>query len=120
MPAIPTGKAGLRLDRRRFLGVSAGARAGFWRHDIWTGAAAGADSKNEKLHVASIGVGNQGTWNGKWAAELGRVVAGCDLHLGRATTFAAAHQCPAYQDYRKLLHAKTSTPSPLPHPIIGT
>ena len=28
--------------------------------------------------------------------------------------------CPAYQDYRKLLRAKSSTPSPLPHPIIGT
>jgi predicted dehydrogenase len=106
MPVHPTGKTSLRLDRRRFLSVSAVAMGGFFAPHVWTGVAAGADSKNEKLHVASIGVGNQGTWNGKWAAELGRVVAGCDVHLGRADTFAAKHSCPVYQDYRKLLDRK--------------
>ena len=67
----PTGKAGLRLDRRRFFTVSTGAMGGVFMPRLWTGVSAGVASKSEKLNIAAIGVGNQGTWLGKWAAELG-------------------------------------------------
>jgi predicted dehydrogenase len=68
----------------------------------------GQESKNERLLVASIGVGGRGSQIGQQAAELGHLVACCDVHLGNAKKFAEAirrrgGQCKVYQDYRELL-----------------
>lgn len=69
-----------------------------------TAAAKGEESKNDKLNVASIGVGGRGTEIGNQAAALGNMVACADVHFGHAKRFASQHgKCAVYQDYRKLL-----------------
>ena len=44
-------QASLRLNRRRFLGVSSGVAGGLLVPHLWTGVCAGAASKNEKLNM---------------------------------------------------------------------
>jgi myo-inositol 2-dehydrogenase/D-chiro-inositol 1-dehydrogenase len=96
------------LRRRTFLGLSAGLVA--------TGAAApwflphvlGQESASDKLTVAAIGVGGRGSGIGQQAAQLGQLVACCDVHRGNAEKFAAGIRkrggtCKIYTDYRELL-----------------
>ena len=65
----------------------------------------GAESKNDRLNVAAIGVGGRGFDVGHQAAALGNMVAVADVHLGNARKFADCFggKCQVYQDYRKLL-----------------
>ena len=70
--------------------------------------AAGQQGSDEKLVVASIGVGGRGSQIGGQAARLGRTVACADVHLGNAHRFAKqieqyAPKVDVYQDYRKVL-----------------
>ena len=57
---------------------------------FWSSAYAKEESKNDKLVVAAIGVGGRGTAIGHQAAELGDMVACCDVHRGNAEKFAEA------------------------------
>ena len=76
---------------------------------IWTGfSARGAESKNDKLNIACIGVGSRGTNIGHAAGKLGNMVACCDVDREHAEKFAAQYEgrCAIYSDYRKLLERK--------------
>jgi len=71
-------------------------------------AAPGRPGANDRIGVGFIGIGRQAS---ALLSELGRlpegrVVAFADVHLGRASEAAAAHQARAFQDYRKLLELR--------------
>jgi predicted dehydrogenase len=91
-----------RLDRRRFL--QAASLAGF---GVWASRrpARGDDrSPNERLRFACIGVGGKGSSDTDHVAELGDIVALCDIDAQRlgnkAEKFSSAK---TYSDFRKLL-----------------
>ncbi len=106
-------------SRRDFLKTTTGvAAAGLAAPYIFTSAMAKArESKNDRLTVASIGVGGyrsehnvggRGTVIGRQAARLGDMAACADVHLGNANDFAKEFdgKCAVYQDYRKVLDRK--------------
>jgi predicted dehydrogenase len=95
--------------RRDFLRTGAGMAAGIAAPYVFSSAMAkAAESKNDKLTVASIGVGGRGSEIGEQAAKLGNMVACADVHLGHAHEFAKdlRAKCQVYQDYRKVLDRK--------------
>lgn len=59
-----------------------------------------AESKNDRLNVAAIGVGGRGSQIGHWASELGNMVACCDVDRSRVERFAGAFDgnCQVYGD----------------------
>lgn len=66
------------------------------------------DSANDRLAVACIGVGGRGSGIGGQAADLGQLVACCDVHGPNAERFAKqqsekGRQCKIYSDYREML-----------------
>ncbi len=66
------------------------------------------DSANERLAVACIGVGGRGSGIGAQAADLGQLVACCDVSRPNAETFAnqqkeKGRECKIYSDYREML-----------------
>ena len=68
----------------------------------------GAESGGNKLVVAAIGVGGRGSGIGNQAAQLGQMVACCDVDRNHAQRFADATakkggSCKVYTDYRELL-----------------
>ena len=95
----------LRSTRREFVKTNVGLLASAAVPYFWTSSCARAESRNDRLNIAAIGVGGRGSQIGHWAAELGNMVASCDVDLTRAQQFAAAYtgKCEVYQDYRKLL-----------------
>jgi myo-inositol 2-dehydrogenase / D-chiro-inositol 1-dehydrogenase len=97
-------------SRRDFLKTTAGiAGLGMAAPYIFSSTMAVAqEAKNDKLTVASIGVGGRGTDIGRQAADLGNTVACADVHLGNANRFAEPYggKCQVYQDYRKVLDRK--------------
>ncbi len=67
----------------------------------------GQDSPNDRLNVACIGVGGRGSGIGGQAADLGQLIACCDVDAGNAARFAKYHtdlgrQCKVYRDYREM------------------
>lgn len=72
---------------------------------LWLGRSAWGESPNERLNVASIGVGGRGTGIGRQAASLGNMVACADVHRKNAEEFAKPYEgrCEIYTDYRKVL-----------------
>lgn len=68
-----------------------------------------AESPNDKLNVASIGVGGRGTGIGLQAARLGNTLACCDVKQANAERFQKLVEkehgvkCRVYKDYRELL-----------------
>jgi myo-inositol 2-dehydrogenase / D-chiro-inositol 1-dehydrogenase len=95
--------------RREFLKETIGlAGAAVATPYIFTAAAKAAESKNDRLNVAAIGVGGRGFDVAHQAAALGNMVAVADVHLGNARKFADCFngKCQVYQDYRKLLDRK--------------
>ncbi len=96
-------------SRRDFLKTSTGvAAAGIAAPYLWTSAVFAADGPNERINVASIGVGGRGSGIGRQAAGLGNMVACCDVDSQHAERFAAGidGNCATYTDYRKLLDRK--------------
>jgi predicted dehydrogenase len=91
-----------RTNRRQFLQTTAVAGIGFWV----AGGAAAKDSKspNERIAMASIGVGGKGSSDASDAANFGDMVAICDVDEG--TLNAGKKRFPkakTYTDFRKLL-----------------
>ncbi|MCL4190763.1 MAG: Gfo/Idh/MocA family oxidoreductase [Thermoguttaceae bacterium] len=96
-----------RTTRRSFLGTSAALAATGVAAPLFVRSAMGQE-RNEKLRVAAIGVGGRGSGIGFQAADLGQMVACCDVHRGNAERFAAkikqrGADCKIYNDYRELL-----------------
>jgi predicted dehydrogenase len=95
--------------RRDFLKTTAMLGAGAATLEFWEGSpACAAESPNEKLNVAAIGVGDRGSDIGHAAGQLGNMVACCDVDQDYARRFAAKYdgRCAIYGDYRKLLERK--------------
>ncbi|HZU39139.1 MAG TPA: Gfo/Idh/MocA family oxidoreductase [Gemmataceae bacterium] len=97
-----------RSNRRDFLKQTSLAGLGFWA----AGGLALADGKsaNEKLNIACIGVGGKGSSDTSHAAEVGNVVAMCDiddntLHgkLDQLKRHGKVKDVKTYNDFRKLL-----------------
>jgi myo-inositol 2-dehydrogenase/D-chiro-inositol 1-dehydrogenase len=95
-----------KSTRRDFLKTSAGIAAA--APYIWTGSYARAQSANDRLNVAAIGVGGRGSGIGHQAGSLGNMVACADVHRGNAENFAKRYRgkCQIYEDYRKILDRK--------------
>ena len=96
------------IQRRRFLKVSAGLAAAGVAAPWFLPHALAADAASDKLTVAAIGVGGRGSAIGQQAAQLGQLVACCDVHRGNAERFAEGIKkrggaCRIYTDYRELL-----------------
>jgi predicted dehydrogenase len=93
----------LHLSRRRFLQSTAAGAAGYWLTANAVSAVRAADSSNDKLRFACIGVGGKGGGDTDQVGALGRVVALCDIDdntlNGKAEKFAGAKK---YNDFRKL------------------
>ena len=64
---------------------------------------------SDRLGVACIGVGGRGSGIGGQAADLGNLIACCDVHRKNAENFAKVQKerkgrdCKVYTDYRELL-----------------
>jgi len=95
-----------KLTRREMLRGAAGAAVA--SPYLWTGALSQAQSANEKLNIAAIGVGGRGSGIGRQAAGLGNMVACADVHRKNAEKFAShfGGKCDIYGDYRKILDRK--------------
>jgi len=92
------------LDRRSFLGASAGALGYFFTADAYSAMRA-ADSPNEKLRFAGIGVGGKGSSDIDHAGNLGEVIAICDIDEGERGLGGKAKKFPMakqYVDFRKM------------------
>ncbi len=64
-------------------------------------------SANDRLNVACIGVGGRGSGIGGQAADLGQLVACCDVHGPNAENFykqqkEKGRECKIYSDYREM------------------
>lgn len=99
------------LSRRQFLNRAAALAAGLAAPAIIPSQVLSADGRpgaNERIGIAGIGIGRQGS--GVLAAAVGsksaRFVAIADVNLPRAEQTAAKLKGKAYQDYRKLLERK--------------
>ena len=71
-------------------------------------AAEGRPGANDRIGIAGIGIGRQGSGvlRGALKFKETRFVAIADVNLPRAKEFAAKSDAVAYQDYRKLLERK--------------
>ncbi len=91
-----------RTNRRRFLKTSAAAGVGFW---VASGLRArGAESPNERIAMASVGIGGKGSSDSADAGKNGDMVAICDIDTNRLE--AAKNRFPnakVYTDFRKML-----------------
>jgi predicted dehydrogenase len=88
-------------NRREFLQTTAAAGVGYW---VAGGALAQESrSPNEKVQVASIGIGGKGRSDAEAANRLGKVVALCDVDSkfldGLASLMKVEHK---YVDYREM------------------
>ena len=109
----------MKSTRRGFLKrVSSLLASGLATPYFWTSSYARAESKNDRINVAAIGVstyrnrcGNEGLSDGRGstighqAGSLGNMVACCDVNRVHAARFASGYEgrCRIYADYRKLL-----------------
>ena len=97
---------GERLPRRRFLQTATGAVAlGVAAPYVGRTRTARADSPNDRLNVAAIGVGPRGRAVSRQAGDLGNMLAVCDVDERAATRFANEYdgRPDIYADYRELL-----------------
>ena len=98
-------------NRRDFLKTSALATAAASTPYFFTSRSAAAQEKNEKLTVASIGVGgsrgryNRGGSIARSAAKLGQTIAVCDVDAKHTKEFneSMGGKLNEYKDYRELL-----------------
>lgn len=98
-----------RINRRKLIktvgaSTAAAAAAPLFARNLFA-----ADSPNDKLNVASIGVGGRGTGIGLQASKLGNTLACCDVSYKNAERFQkqveaeGGGKCRMYSDYRELL-----------------
>jgi predicted dehydrogenase len=97
------------MNRRGFFRSTAALGAGYWLTASALSASRAADKPNEQLQFACIGVGGKGHSDTSQVANLGVVVALCDVDddflNGKAGEFKNSKHADAkkYFDYRKLL-----------------
>ena len=102
-------ESGHGINRRTFLGSSAGMLAAGATAQFWPGTrearAAPSTSANDRPRLALVGAGGQGTADAKSAAQFGDFVAIADADLDHAqqAKLALGGKADVYQDYRKLL-----------------
>ncbi len=103
--AVPDARATGRLTRRQFSRRVAAATAACWVPYVWSSHRTRAESPNDRLRIAAIGVGGRGMADTKQAARFGDVVAVCDADLRHAERARQAFggKPTVYQDYRELL-----------------
>ena len=92
--------------RRDFLRGTAGAFAAASAVPyVLSASRAGAESVNDRINVATIGVGGRGTAISRQAGRLGNMVAVCDVDTRHATRFANEFDSPppTFVDYREVL-----------------
>jgi predicted dehydrogenase len=91
--------------RRDFLKTTAGLAATATVPYIFTSGRVRADGPNDRLSVASIGVGGRGSGIGHQAGSKGNMVACCDVDREHAEEFASRYngRCDIYGDYRQVL-----------------
>src|SRR5262245_4533711 len=91
-----------QLHRRRFLKTATASGLSYWL----AAPAFSADrvfNSNEKIHVASIGVGGKGESDSRHAGELGELVAICDIDEHRLDAKGEKFpQAKKYFDFRKM------------------
>src|SRR5580692_2964184 len=88
------------FPRRQFLKTSAAMSAGYWLG--CAGSAVRAESVQEKLNLAVVGLGGQGAGNLKKAGEH-NVVAVCDVDDARAgKAYQNYPQAKRFSDFRKM------------------
>ncbi len=100
-----------RIGRRSLLkrtAAAAGALAAPYLIPSGLLAAEGRPGPNDRIGVAGIGVGRQGSgvFRGAAGSPLGRPIAVADANIKRAGEIAAKMGIEPYQDYRKLLERK--------------
>jgi myo-inositol 2-dehydrogenase / D-chiro-inositol 1-dehydrogenase len=98
-------------NRRSFLKTTAAASAAFAVPTIWTQSSTSAQQANDRITVASIGVGgsrgryNRGGAIARNASKLGQTIAVCDVDDRHTAEFnkALGGKLNMYRDYRDLL-----------------
>ncbi len=92
-----------KTSRRQFLGKSAAIGVGYW---VAGGVLArGSESPNERIAMASVGIGGKGSSDSADAGRSGDMVAICDADEDRVNT-AGEKRFPnakRYTDFRKML-----------------
>ena len=124
--AFPAGKQ-KRTSRRDFLHTAAATAAGLSLPYLLPSgvlAASGKPGANERIGIAGIGIGRQGSDDlAKAVTGVGRFVAVADVNLPRAEATAKKHGGLAFQDFRRVLERKdvdaivTATPEHWRAPI---
>jgi len=97
-----------RTNRRDFLKGSAAAGVGFWvaGRTSWAAEVTQARSPNEKVNVASIGVGGKGDSDSEHVAKFGNLVAICDVDEERLDKKGEKHpKAKKFTDFRKMFDA---------------
>src|SRR5689334_14999556 len=98
------------VNRRDFVKSATGIAAGMG----FAGRALSAQrviGANDRINVASIGVGGRGTWDTEVFAKVGKeanaqIVAVCDVYQKRLSENKTKHNCDGYLDYREVLARK--------------
>ena len=92
------------LARRDFLKFTSATTAGFWTAGCGTSSEAIAQSPNERVNIACIGVGGKGRVDSRDANKYGNLVAICDIDAERLDASAAKYpNAKKFFDYRELL-----------------
>ena len=91
-----------RASRRQFLQTTAATGIGFW---VAGGVSAKqSNSPNEKVRVASVGVGGKGLSDSNDAGREGEMVAICDVDQNTLNAGAIRFpQAKKFSDFRKML-----------------
>lgn len=91
-----------KSTRRKFLQQSSAAAAGFWVFGGLTPKESRA--ANDKLNIASIGVGGKGSSDCEQAGSIGNMVAICDIDDNPLNNMAKRFpQAKKFHDYREML-----------------
>ncbi len=110
-----------QTSRRSFLGKTAAASAVGFSAPLILPRLAKAQGSNDKLTVAAIGVGGRGSGISNQAADIGKMIACCDVDARNAKRFAESRaekgdDLKTYNDYREMLDTEKDVDAV----IIGT
>jgi predicted dehydrogenase len=95
----------IRPNRRQFLQGAAAAGVGFWITGTksWAEEVKTAKSPNEKLNVASIGIGGKGDSDCNQAARYANLTAICDIDTQRLDKMGEKHpKAKKFTDFREM------------------